>query len=173
MTTPPKVAILMGSKSDFPTMSAAVDCLREFAISSHIEVISAHRTAEKMLSFAKTAESNGFQLIIAGAGGAAHLPGMLAALTILPVIGVPVISSKLGGIDSLLSIAQMPKGVPVATVAIEGAWNAGLLAVQILALSDPSLAKKLRQFKTQQKLNVKQMNQELRILTRKAKGSAK
>ena len=121
---PPRIAIIMGSDSDLPIMQEAAKALQDFEINYHLEIVSAHRTPEKMFTFAKTAKKNGFQVLIAGAGGAAHLPGMVASLTTLPVIGVPVESKALKGMDSLLSIAQMPKGVPVATMSINGAYNA-------------------------------------------------
>ena len=137
----------MGSESDLPTMQGAIDTLRDFDVSFETRVLSAHRTPQRMLTYAQEARSRGLQVLIGGAGGAAHLPGMLAAATTLPVIGVPVKSSKLSGLDSLLSIVQMPTGVPVATVAIGGAANAALLAVQILSLSDPALAEALDAYK--------------------------
>ncbi len=139
----PLVAIVMGSDSDWPVMGAALAVLREFGVETEVEVVSAHRTPEKMIAFGKGAAARGFRVIIAGAGGAAHLPGMLASVTTLPVIGVPVPLAKLDGIDSLLSIVQMPAGIPVATVSIGGAHNAGLLAVRILATSDGALASAL------------------------------
>ncbi|MGL5007857.1 MAG: 5-(carboxyamino)imidazole ribonucleotide mutase [Plesiomonas sp.] len=141
----PKVAVVMGSKSDWATMQAAAEILTTLEIPFHTEVISAHRTPDKLISFADTAAKQGFQVIIAGAGGAAHLPGMLAAKTLLPVLGVPVKSAALNGMDSLLSIVQMPKGIPVATLAIgvAGAANAGLLAAQILSLHDENLHQRL------------------------------
>lgn len=141
------VAIIMGSHSDSKVMGAAGDVLKEFGVSFEMKIVSAHRTPEFMQEFALEADSRGIQVIIAGAGGAAHLPGMVASLTALPVIGVPVALSTLKGLDSLLSIAQMPKGVPVATMAIDNAHNAGLLAVRILALSDKTLSKKLTKHK--------------------------
>ena len=139
------VAIIMGSRSDWPTMKAAADALEALGVAYEAKVISAHRTPERMVAFAKGAKAAGFKVIIAGAGGAAHLPGMTASLTELPVLGVPVESKALKGLDSLLSIVQMPGGVPVATLAIgpAGAKNAGLLAAQILALSDLELAARL------------------------------
>ncbi len=143
----PRVGVAMGSESDLPTMQDAIDTLRDFDVSFETRVLSAHRTPQRMLTYAQEARSRGLQVLIGGAGGAAHLPGMLAAATTLPVIGVPVKSSKLSGLDSLLSIVQMPTGVPVATVAIGGAANAALLAVQILALSDPALAEALDAYK--------------------------
>jgi len=139
-----KVAIIMGSESDWKVMQAAQDVLKELGVAAQAEIVSAHRTPDKMFRFAKEAKQNGFQVIIAGAGGAAHLPGMVAALTTLPVIGVPVKSSNsLDGWDSILSILQMPGGIPVATVALDNAKNAGLLAAQILALADVELARRL------------------------------
>lgn len=135
----PRVGIVMGSKSDWPTMCKAAEVLDELEIPYETEVVSAHRTPEKMLDYARSASKRGLALIIAGAGGAAHLPGMVAAMTPLPVVGVPVKTSTLSGNDSLLSIVQMPRGVPVATVAIGNSANAGLLAVRILGASDASL----------------------------------
>ncbi len=151
-----KVAIIMGSTSDMPTMQQAVDMLTQFEIPHDVKIVSAHRTPEFMFSFATTAEDNGYDVIIAGAGGAAHLPGMVASLTTLPVIGVPIQSRALSGKDSLLSIVQMPGGVPVATMAIgdAGAKNAGILAAQILALSNPDLSLKLKTFRDTQKESV-------------------
>jgi 5-(carboxyamino)imidazole ribonucleotide mutase len=144
-----KVAIVMGSNSDWPTMKLAAEALDKFGIGYEARVVSAHRTPMGMVDFAKNAEANGFEIIIAGAGGAAHLPGMIAAITTLPVLGCPVKSSALNGQDSLLSIVQMPKGIPVATFAIgpAGAANAGLFAVSILAGSDPELAAKLKAYR--------------------------
>ncbi|EJD6409529.1 MULTISPECIES: 5-(carboxyamino)imidazole ribonucleotide mutase [Providencia] len=133
-----KIAIVMGSKSDWTTMQHAADVLTELQLPFHVEIVSAHRTPDKLFSFAENAKENGFDVIIAGAGGAAHLPGMLAAKTLVPVFGVPVQSAALSGVDSLYSIVQMPKGVPVGTLAIgkAGAANAALLAAQVLAISD-------------------------------------
>ncbi len=141
----PKVGLVMGSKSDWETMQAAAEILQSWNIPFEAKVVSAHRTPDLLVSYAKTAVERGLHIIIAGAGGAAHLPGMLASMTDLPVIGVPVQSKALNGLDSLLSIVQMPKGVPVATVAIgsAGAANAALLSLKILALQDPELQKKL------------------------------
>jgi len=136
----PLVAVVMGSASDLKVMQAAADTLERFGVGHEVRVVSAHRTPEDMLEFGHAAAGRGLRVIVAGAGGAAHLPGMLAAATTLPVIGVPVALATLDGLDSLLSIVQMPRGVPVATVAVNGAANAGLLAVKILALSDPTLA---------------------------------
>lgn len=138
------VAIIMGSQSDWKVMQDAQEILHELNVECHAEVVSAHRTPDKMFSFAKEAKQKGYQVIIAGAGGAAHLPGMVASLTTLPVIGVPIKSTNsLDGWDSILSILQMPAGIPVATVALDNAKNAGLLAAQILALSDAALAERL------------------------------
>ena len=134
----------MGSDSDLPTMKAAVNILQEFGLDTEVCILSAHRTPIEMMEYAREAESNNIKVIIAGAGGAAHLPGMIASLTIIPVIGVPVESKCLKGIDSLLSIVQMPSGVPVATVAINGSKNAGLLAIQIVSLIDIKIRKKLK-----------------------------
>ena len=142
-----KVAIVMGSKSDAEIMQKAADALTEFGIASETFVISAHRTPHKAFEFASNAEKNGFEVIIAGAGGAAHLPGVIAGLTPLPVIGVPVKSASLNGLDSLLSIVQMPSGVPVATVAIDGASNAGILAAQILSVKYPELREAVKRHK--------------------------
>ena len=145
----PQVAIIMGSDSDWPVMKLAAQMLEDFGVSYEAKVVSAHRTPDLMFEFAESAAAKGFQVIIAGAGGAAHLPGMVAAVTEIPVIGVPVPVGPMNGEDALWSIVQMPKGVPVATVAIGNAWNAGVLAAQILAvgLSDDSLSKKLIQYK--------------------------
>jgi 5-(carboxyamino)imidazole ribonucleotide mutase len=146
----PQIAIIMGSDSDWPTMRAAAVMLSELGLSYTAQVVSAHRTPDLMFEFAETAAQRGFKVIIAGAGGAAHLPGMVAAKTTLPVLGVPIASKHLQGQDSLLSIVQMPKGIPVATFAIgeAGAVNAGLFAASILAVSDPVLANKIVQFRT-------------------------
>lgn len=137
------VGVIMGSDSDLPTMKAAIDILRQFNVPHEVRVVSAHRTPQDMADYATSAHERGLKVIIAGAGGAAHLPGMVAAYTPLPVIGVPVKTSSLSGLDSLLSIVQMPNGVPVATVAIDKAMNAGLLAVKILATSNPDLLQKM------------------------------
>jgi 5-(carboxyamino)imidazole ribonucleotide mutase len=141
-----QVGIVMGSDSDWPTMQAAAEACAEFDIGYEADVVSAHRMPEEMLAYGKEAAGRGLRVIIAGAGGAAHLPGMLAAVTPLPVIGVPVPLRHLDGLDSLLSIVQMPSGVPVATVAVGGARNAGLLAVRILAASDADLLDRMRRF---------------------------
>jgi 5-(carboxyamino)imidazole ribonucleotide mutase len=143
----PIVGIIMGSDSDLAVMKEAKDLLDEFDVKYSLEIVSAHRTARRMLEYATTARKKGLQVIIAGAGGAAHLPGMVASLTTLPVIGVPVKTRSLDGLDSLLSIAQMPPGVPVATVAINGAKNAAILACQILAVANPKIADKLERYK--------------------------
>ena len=137
------VAIIMGSDSDLPIMQAAADILAELGVAADIDIVSAHRTPGKMFDFARGAIDAGYKVIIAGAGGAAHLPGMVAALNVLPVIGVPVSATKLDGQDSLLSIVQMPKGIPVATVAIDNSANAGLLAAQMLGAFDPALQARL------------------------------
>ena len=154
--TKPIVSVIMGSTSDWDTMKNASDVLSDFGVEHECEVVSAHRTPDLLFEFAKSAEGRGVEVIIAGAGGAAHLPGMCASQTILPVLGVPVKSRALSGMDSLLSIAQMPAGVPVGTLAIgdAGAKNAGLLAVSILATSRPELADKLREFRKKQTATV-------------------
>ena len=140
----------MGSKSDLPVMQDAIDILNEFGIESEVNIVSAHRTPEKMFKYASDASDNGIKVIIAGAGGAAHLPGMVASITTLPVIGVPVKSrNSIDGWDSVLSILQMPNGVPVATVALNGAKNAGILAAQIIGISDSEITKKLIGYKSQ------------------------
>ncbi len=143
----PRVGVIMGSDSDLPVMQAAADVLAELGVSYELSIVSAHRTPKRLYSYAEQAAQRGLGVIIAGAGGAAHLPGMVAAITALPVIGVPVKSSALSGEDSLLSIVQMPAGVPVATVAINGAKNAGLLAAQILGVTDLELRQRIQQFK--------------------------
>ena len=141
--TSPLVAVIMGSDSDLPVMQGAVDVLAEFGVAYEVRIVSAHRTPEVMVEYARTAAERGLKVIVAGAGGAAHLPGMTASLTTLPVIGVPVPLKQFDGLDSLLSIVQMPGGIPVATVAVGNAKNAGLLAVRILATADDELAKAL------------------------------
>lgn len=146
----PRVAVIMGSDSDWPTMKPAVDVLNEAGIEVESAVVSAHRTPEKMMEFAQSARAKGFHVVIAGAGGAAHLPGMVASMTPLPVIGVPVPLANLEGMDSLLSIVQMPSGVPVATVGVGQARNAGILAVRMLALNDMSIAAFLDDLMAQQ-----------------------
>ena len=154
----PLVAVIMGSSSDWETMKGAADVLERFGVAHERHIVSAHRTPVWMAEFATGAEAKGFQVIIAGAGGAAHLPGMVAAHTVLPVLGVPVQSAALQGLDSLLSIVQMPGGVPVATLAIgkAGATNAGLLAIAILATSRPELRARLREFRDEQTARVRQ-----------------
>lgn len=149
---PAKVAVVMGSKSDWPTMKMATDLLDQLQVGYEVEIVSAHRTPDKLMDFAASAVDAGFEIIIAGAGGAAHLPGMLASKTRLPVLGVPVESKTLAGMDSLLSIAQMPKGIAVGTLAIgaAGAYNAGLLAAQILAINDAALAARVDDFRKSQ-----------------------
>jgi 5-(carboxyamino)imidazole ribonucleotide mutase len=160
--TPP-VAIIMGSRSDWPTMKGAAEMLDALGVTWEARVVSAHRTPERLYAFAKGARAAGFKVVIAGAGGAAHLPGMCAAMTELPVLGVPVQSRALSGLDSLLSIVQMPGGVPVGTLAIgeAGAKNAGLLAAQILALSDPALAERLAIWRASQTDGVAETVEEL------------
>ncbi|MDU6925268.1 5-(carboxyamino)imidazole ribonucleotide mutase [Franconibacter helveticus 513] len=149
---PARIAIVMGSKSDWATMQFAAEILDALDVPHHVEVVSAHRTPDKLFSFAETAQANGFQVIIAGAGGAAHLPGMIAAKTLVPVLGVPVQSAALSGVDSLYSIVQMPRGIPVGTLAIgkAGAANAALLAAQILAQHDEALLNRLSLWRQQQ-----------------------
>lgn len=151
-----KVAVIMGSDSDFATMKASVARLKEFGVPTEVRVISAHRTPAEAESFAKDAEKNNFGVIIAAAGKAAHLAGVIAAYTTLPVIGVPIKTSMMGGLDSLLSMVQMPKGIPVATVAVDGADNAALLAIQILAVSDPALSQAMHQYKENMATEVKE-----------------
>jgi len=148
----PPVAIIMGSRSDWPTMEHAAKALDELGVAYEAKVVSAHRTPQRLYDFAANAAEAGFQVIIAGAGGAAHLPGMVASMTILPVLGVPIRSKQLDGLDSLLSIAQMPGGIPVGTLAVgeAGAKNAGLLAAQILALADPDLTDRLTDLRAAQ-----------------------
>ena len=141
------VGIIMGSDSDLPVMRAAAAMLDQFAVAYEIDIVSAHRTPEKLHDYASSAETRGLRVIIAGAGGAAHLPGMAASLTVLPVIGVPISATRLEGMDALLSIVQMPAGVPVATVAIDNAANAAILAVQMLATAEPQLRERLRSYK--------------------------
>jgi 5-(carboxyamino)imidazole ribonucleotide mutase len=146
----PRVGVVGGSRSDFPVLEAAVTVLDELGVPSELRVVSAHRTPDHLFQYAETAAERGIRVIIAGAGGAAHLPGMLAAKTTLPVIGVPMPTKALDGLDSLLSIVQMPRGIPVATVAIGNAENAALLAVEILALSDPDLSARLERWRADQ-----------------------
>lgn len=157
-----KVGIIMGSKSDLPVMNDAAQIFREFGVEFEMTVVSAHRTPERMFKYAQEAASRGLKVIIAGAGGAAHLPGMVASITVLPVIGVPVKSSNsIDGWDSILSILQMPNGIPVATVALNAAKNAGLLAVQILSTADSELALKMQQYKNELRLKVEESAAEL------------
>lgn len=156
------VGIIMGSDSDLPVMSAAAQICEEFEIEYEIDIVSAHRTPQKLVEYSRSAESRGLKVIIAGAGGAAHLPGMVASETVLPVIGVPVRSSSLDGMDSLLSIVQMPGGVPVATVAINGAKNAGILASQIIGAGNSSLRKKIATYKNQMKKEVEAKSEKLK-----------
>src|SRR5262245_17404018 len=158
----PRVGVIMGSDSDWPVMEAAAQALAEFDIPFEVGVVSAHRTPGRMLDYARTAADRGLQVIIAGAGGAAHLPGMVASATALPVIGVPVPLSRLDGLDSLLSIVQMPAGVPVATVSIGGARNAGLLAVRMLAASDDALRKRVEEYQAQLEASVLERDAALR-----------
>lgn len=162
-----QVAIIMGSDSDLPVMTAASETLNEFEIPHDILIVSAHRTPEWMYRFAKTAHKKGYKIIIAGAGGAAHLPGMVASLTPLPVIGVPVQVGKLKGLDALLSIAQMPKGVPVATVAVDNSRNAGLLAVRMLGIAHERLTKEMLQFQKVQTKKIMDANRHLQNLRQK------
>ena len=156
----------MGSESDWPTMQAAAEVLSEFGVAAEARVLSAHRTPDAMADWARTARARGLRVVVAGAGGAAHLPGMIAAWTTLPVVGVPVPSKHLLGLDSLLSIVQMPAGVPVATVAVGGARNAGLLAVQILATADAALADRLDAFKASMAETVDGMDRRVRDAAR-------
>ena len=151
-----RVGVIMGSRSDLPTMEKAIEMLKLFGVDYEVKIVSAHRTPELMFDYAKTAKERGLKVIIAGAGGAAHLPGMVSSLTPLPVIGVPVKSKVLSGLDSLLSIVQMPGGIPVGTVAIgeSGAKNAGILASEIIALMDEDVAKKVEAFREKQKNEV-------------------
>jgi 5-(carboxyamino)imidazole ribonucleotide mutase len=157
----PVVGIIMGSDSDLPTMAGAIAVCEEFNIPHEVAIVSAHRTPERMFEYAKTAHLRGLKVIIAGAGGAAHLPGMVASLTPLPVIGVPVTTRTLQGVDSLYSIVQMPGGIPVATVAIGNAKNAGLLAVQILASHDPELLQKVQDYRENLKQSVLEKQERL------------
>ncbi|MFN4131806.1 MAG: 5-(carboxyamino)imidazole ribonucleotide mutase [Caldimicrobium sp.] len=159
-----KVGIIMGSESDLPVMKEAAEILENFEVPYEITIVSAHRTPERMYEYAKSAEERGIEVIIAGAGGSAHLPGMTASLTTLPVIGVPIKSKALKGLDSLLSIVQMPAGIPVATVAINNAKNAGLLAVQILALKYPELREKLKKYRESMAKEVSEKGEKLKNL---------
>jgi len=159
--TSPVVGVVMGSDSDFTVMSDAVQVLADFGVPYEVQVVSAHRTPEKMIDYGKTARERGLKVVIAGAGGAAHLPGMLASVTTLPVIGVPVPLSRLHGLDWLLSIVQMPAGIPLATVSIGGAKNAALIAVSILSTSDDGLADKLSTYRTELSELVERKNTDL------------
>lgn len=163
--TGPLVGVIMGSDSDWPTMRAAADALAEFDVAHEVRVLSAHRTPEAMLDYARAAADRGLRVIIAGAGGAAHLPGMVASATTLPVVGVPVPLKLLDGLDSLLSIVQMPAGVPVATVSIGGARNAGLLAVRILSVADPRLRERMVSFQDGLRALVEEKDAKLREST--------
>ncbi len=156
------VGVIMGSDSDWKVMRAASEILEEFGVAFEKRVVSAHRTPHEMIEYAQSAADRGLRVIIAGAGGAAHLPGMVASATILPVVGVPVNITRLEGLDALLSVVQMPKGVPVATVAIDNAANAGLLAIRILAVTDEGLAAKLEKYRTAQKKKVAKADRRLR-----------
>ncbi|RMH05086.1 MAG: 5-(carboxyamino)imidazole ribonucleotide mutase [Aquificota bacterium] len=158
----PLVGIIMGSYSDWEWLKPAYEVLKEFGVACEVKVVSAHRTPELMYEYAKSAKERGIEVIIAGAGGSAHLPGMTASMTTLPVIGVPVPSKHLNGVDSLHSIVQMPPGVPVATVGIGNATNAGLLAIRILSIKYPELAQKLTEYQQKLKELVKEMNEKLR-----------
>ena len=158
----PIVGVVMGSDSDWSVMSDAAQALKEFGIEYEVEVLSAHRTPERMIEWGKAAADRGIKVIIAGAGGAAHLPGMLASVTTLPVIGVPVALAKLDGMDSLLSIVQMPAGIPVATVSIGGARNAGILAARIIGTNDASMREKLAAFGEALKVTVAEKNEKLK-----------
>lgn len=162
MSNHPLVGVVMGSDSDWSVMSDAVQVLKEFGIEAEVEVLSAHRTPERMIEWGKAAAGAGFKVIIAGAGGAAHLPGMLASVTTLPVIGVPVALAKLDGMDSLLSIVQMPAGIPVATVSINGAKNAGILAARILGAFDEKLSEQLLAYGESLKDQVAEKNAKLK-----------
>ena len=155
------VAVVMGSASDYPTMVGAVEMLDRFGVSRRVQVLSAHRMPHEMIEFGTGARAHGFKVIIAGAGGAAHLPGMLASVTTLPVVGVPVGITKLQGLDALLSIVQMPAGVPVATVAIDNARNAGLLAVRMLSLADDRLANELESYRNEIAQTARDQNRDL------------
>ena len=162
MSDQPLIGVVMGSDSDWSVMSDAVQVLKEFGIDAEVEVLSAHRTPERMIEWGKAAAGRGLKVIIAGAGGAAHLPGMLASVTTLPVVGVPVALAKLDGMDSLLSIVQMPAGIPVATVSINGAKNAGILAARMLAAFDTKLAEKLAAYTESLKEQVAEKNAKLK-----------
>ena len=171
MSPLPLVGVAMGSESDWPTMEAAADILHEFGVPFEARVLSAHRTPDAMAAYARTAAERGLKVIVAGAGGAAHLPGMIAAHTVLPVVGVPVATALMSGLDSLLSIVQMPGGVPVATVSVGGARNAGLLAVQILATYDPVLAAALVRFREAQGTAVAEMDRRVQATAARIGGA--
>ena len=157
-----EVGIIMGSKSDLPIMQNAIDILNEFGVNSEVEIVSAHRTPEKMFKYAQNAKKKGIKVIIAGAGGAAHLPGMIASITTLPVIGVPIKSrNSIDGWDSILSILQMPDGVPVGTVALNGSKNAGILAAQIIATTNDKLSQRIEEYKKELKSKVISSNKDL------------
>ena len=164
----PPIAIVMGSDSDWPTLKPAADICADFGVACDVRVLSAHRTPLDMMRFARQAHRRGVRVIIAGAGGAAHLPGMMAALTPLPVVGVPVESKVVGGLDSLLSIVQMPGGVPVATVSIGGGRNAGLLALRILGLAEPRLIQRMSAFQTKLAVEVRGRNRRLQAQIKSA-----
>ncbi len=159
-----KVAIIMGSDSDLPKMKEGIKLLKQMKVPLEVKIVSAHRTPSFMKDYAEKAKKRGIQIIIAGAGGSAHLPGMVASLSHLPVIGVPIETKKLKGLDSLLSIAQMPKGVPVATMAIDNSFNASLMAIRILSLHNKSLHKRLEAFQKKQAYKVSKANQKLKRL---------
>ena len=162
VTISPVVGVIMGSDSDLPVMQAASDALKEFGVAHEVRIISAHRTPEEMIAYGKGAAGRGLKVIIAGAGGAAHLPGMVASVTPLPVIGVPVGITRLQGLDALMSIVQMPAGIPVATVAVDNARNAGLLAVRILGAGDPILLQKMEAFQDRLRLMVLEKDRRIR-----------
>lgn len=157
----PLAAVIMGSQSDLPTMHAAVDMLKKFGVPYEVDIVSAHRTPDKLVEYSRSAAGRGIRVIITGAGGAAHLPGMVAAMTPLPVIGVPVKTSTLSGVDSLYSIVQMPRGIPVATVAIGNAMNAGLLAIRVLSTSRPELREKMKEYQVEMTETVNEMSTKL------------
>ena len=159
-----QVAVIMGSTSDLKVMKPAIDLLKQWKVKTEVQIVSAHRTPDFMKQYAEAAPTKGIQVIIAGAGGAAHLPGMTASFTSLPVIGVPVPTKSMKGLDSLLSIVQMPKGVPLACVAVDNAFNAALLALRILALSQPSLQKKIKQFQKKQRIKTLQSNKNVKAI---------
>jgi 5-(carboxyamino)imidazole ribonucleotide mutase len=168
---PVRVGVVMGSDSDLGTMQAAIDALDEFGVGREVRILSAHRTPDEMMHYARTAAGRGLQVIVAGAGGAAHLPGMIASATSLPVIGVPVVATPLAGVDALLSIAQMPAGIPVATVAIGNAKNAGLLAVRILATAEPDLRSQMEQWQATLADSVREKDVRISASFREAKAA--